>query len=156
MKMWSGRFRQPLEPGFERWQRSFEFDRRLLKYELAASAAHARALKSAGVLSADELISVLEGLEKIGEANSHVSQRQRDVGHPHQNIGHTTSQGLAEDGEAEDVHHFVEKQLVTLIGQVGYKLHSGRSRNEQIATDLRLYVRAAPLNQDSSVLVVSS
>ncbi len=62
MKMWSGRFRQPLDPQFERWQRSFDFDRRLLSYELAASGAHARALKNAGVLSADELISILEGL----------------------------------------------------------------------------------------------
>src|SRR5579863_6393493 len=134
MKMWSGRFRQPLDPDFERWQRSFDFDRRLLRYELAASAAHARALKSAGVLSADELISVLEGLERIGEGElrggvPHVSLPLRDVG--------------IEDDEAEDVHHFVEKQLVARIGDVGYKLHSGRSRNEQIATDLRLYVRAA-------------
>jgi hypothetical protein len=48
-----------------------------------------------------------------------------------------------EDDEAEDVHHFVEKQLAARIGEAGYKLHSGRSRNEQIATDLRLYVRAA-------------
>jgi argininosuccinate lyase len=54
-----------------------------------------------------------------------------------------TSNELAQDDEAEDVHHFVELQLVALIGEVGYKLHSGRSRNEQIATDLRLYVRAA-------------
>ena len=123
MKMWSGRFRQPLDPQFERWQRSFEFDRRLLSYELAASGAHARALKNAGVLSADELISILEGLQQIGEMAA-------------------ASTGLVEDDEAEDVHHFVEKQLVTRIGDVGYKLHSGRSRNEQIATDLRLYVRS--------------
>ncbi|HTC45798.1 MAG TPA: argininosuccinate lyase [Candidatus Aquilonibacter sp.] len=135
MKMWSGRFRQPLDPQFECWQRSFEFDRRLLRYELAASGAHARALKNAGVISADELISILEGLQKIGEM-AHVSQKKRDVGHP-------TSTELIEDDEAEDVHHFVEKQLVARIGEVGYKLHSGRSRNEQIATDLRLYVRAA-------------
>ena len=67
MKMWSGRFRQALDPQFERWQRSFDFDRRLLSYELAASGAHARALKNAGVLSADELISILEGLQQIGE-----------------------------------------------------------------------------------------
>jgi argininosuccinate lyase len=124
MKMWSGRFQQSLDPQFERWQRSFDFDRRLLSYELAASGAHARALKTAGVLSADELISILEGLEQIGEMAAR-------------------SQGLVEDDEAEDVHHFVEKQLVARIGEVGYKLHSGRSRNEQIATDLRLYVRAA-------------
>ena len=124
MKMWSGRFRQPLDPEFERWQRSFGFDRRLLKYELAASSAHATALKNAGVLSAGELISILQGLEQIGK----------------QAAG---SLGFFEDDEAEDVHHYVEKQLVALIGEVGYKLHSGRSRNEQIATDLRLYVRAA-------------
>jgi argininosuccinate lyase len=124
MKMWSGRFQQGLDPQFERWQRSFDFDRRLLRYELAASGAHARALKNAGVLSADELISILEGLQQIGEMAA-------------------ISKGAIEDDEAEDVHHFVEKQLVARIGEVGYKLHSGRSRNEQIATDLRLYVRAA-------------
>src|SRR5438309_2010110 len=122
-KMWSGRFRQPLDPEFEHWQRSFSFDKRLLKYEIAASSAHARALKNARILSADELISILEGLQQIGEKAA-------------------TSPAFLEDDEAEDVHHFVEKQLAALIGDVGYKLHSGRSRNEQIATDLRLYVRA--------------
>src|SRR6202045_3877992 len=124
MKMWSGRFRQSMDSQFERWQRSFDFDRRLLQYELAASAAHARHLKNAGVLSADELISILEGLQQIGEMAA-------------------ASKGLLQDEEGEDVHHFVEKQLVARIGELGYKLHSGRSRNEQIATDLRLYVRAA-------------
>jgi argininosuccinate lyase len=105
------------------WQRSFEFDRRLLRYEIAASGAHARALKNAGILSADELISILQGLEQI---------RSKAAASP----------DFLDDVEAEDVHHFVEKQLAALIGEVGYKLHSGRSRNEQIATDLRLYVRA--------------
>ncbi len=124
MKMWSGRFRQPLDPDFERWQRSFDFDRRLLRYELAASSTHAKALKNASVLSADELISILQGLEKIGETAA-------------------STPSFLDDGEAEDVHHFVEKQLVAMIGEVGYKLHSGRSRNEQIATDLRLCVRAS-------------
>jgi len=123
MKMWSGRFRQPLDAAFEQWQRSFEFDQRLLRYELAASSAHARALKNAGLLSSDELICILQGLQQIG-ANVEASS-------------------LSDDSEAEDIHHFVEKQLVALIGDTGYKLHSGRSRNEQIATDLRLYVRAA-------------
>jgi argininosuccinate lyase len=123
MKMWSGRFRQPLDPDFERWQRSFDFDRRLLRYELAASGAHAKALKNAGVLTADELISILQGLEQIGEKAA-------------------ASATYLDDPDAEDVHHFVEKQLVAIIGEAGYKLHSGRSRNEQIATDLRLYVRA--------------
>ena len=123
MKMWSGRFRQLLDPAFERWQRSFDFDRRLLKCELLASSAHARALKAAGILSSDELISILQGLKQIGEEAA-------------------ASPAFLDDEDAEDVHHFVEKQLVALIGETGYKLHSGRSRNEQIATDLRLYVRA--------------
>ena len=123
MKMWSGRFRQPLDPDFERWQRSFDFDRRLLQHELAASSAHAALLKNAGVLTSGELIAILQGLEEIGERAA-------------------SSPEFLQDDEAEDVHHFVEKQLVALIGETGYKLHSGRSRNEQIATDLRLYVRS--------------
>jgi argininosuccinate lyase len=124
MKMWSGRFRQPLDQAFERWQRSFDFDRRLLAHELAASSAHARALKSAGILNSSELIAILQGLDQIAEKAA-------------------SSPTFLEDDEAEDVHHFVEKKLVSLIGDTGYKLHSGRSRNEQIATDLRLYARAA-------------
>lgn len=124
MKMWSGRFRQPLDPDFEHWQRSFAFDCRLLRYELAASGAHARALKTAGILTSDELIQILQALEEIGK---HV----------------TESAEFLQDSDAEDVHHFVEKRLAAAIGDAGYKLHSGRSRNEQIATDLRLYVRAA-------------
>jgi len=124
MKMWSGRFRQPLNADFERWQRSFEFDRRLLREELAASRAHATALKNAEILSSSELISILQGLKQLGEKAA-------------------ASPAFLDDDEAEDVHHFVEKQLVALIGETGYKLHSGRSRNEQIATDLRLYVRAS-------------
>lgn len=121
-KMWSGRFREPLDPDFERWQRSFPLDQRLLPYEVEASRAHARALEHAGVLSAEELSEILRGLEQIVEKAQ-------------------TSADFLRDESAEDVHHFVEKQLVALIGETGYKLHSGRSRNEQIATDLRLYVR---------------
>jgi argininosuccinate lyase len=123
VKMWSGRFRRPLDPAFEQWQRSFPFDRVLLPYELEASRAHARALEHAGVLSSEELAEILRGLEHIGE------KAMADL-------------TFLNDDEAEDVHHFVEKQLVAFIGETGYKLHSGRSRNEQIATDLRLYVRA--------------
>ncbi|HUS18088.1 MAG TPA: lyase family protein, partial [Terriglobales bacterium] len=122
MKMWSGRFRQPLDPDFERWQRSFPFDRRLLGEELSASKAHARALSGIGVLSAEELKQIEAGLQAIAQ--------------------HAASQAdYLHDEEAEDVHHFVEKELVAQIGEVGYKLHSGRSRNEQIATDLRLHIR---------------
>ena len=121
-KMWSGRFRQPLDPQFEAWQRSLPFDRRLLPEEVAASSAYARALAKAGILSNDELISILQALEKI----------ENDC---------ARNPACFDESEAEDVHHFVEQHLVEAIGDAGYKLHTGRSRNEQIATDLRLYVR---------------
>src|SRR5882724_11109302 len=124
MKMWSGRFRQPLDPEFEKWQRSFPYDCRLLPFELEASGAHARALERAGVLAPAELTSILTGLDTIGNKA-------------------TSSPEFLDDPEAEDVHHFVEKQLAAIIGEAGYKLHTGRSRNEQIATDLRLCVRAS-------------
>jgi argininosuccinate lyase len=122
MKMWSGRFRQPLDPEFEKWQRSFPYDQRLLTFELAASRAHANALEHAGVLSSEELSEIVKALGEIG---------RRAESEPE----------FLNDPEAEDVHHFVEKQLAALIGPTGYKLHTGRSRNEQIATDLRLFVR---------------
>src|SRR5436309_3428106 len=107
--MWSGRFREPLDPEFEKWQRSFPYDHRLLPYELAASAAHARALQRAGVLSQAELTLILDGLDSISEkARLRAAER--------------TGMSALEDPEVEDVHHFVEKQLVALIGDTGYKL----------------------------------
>ncbi len=118
MKMWSGRFRDPLDPDFERWQRSFSFDCRLLPEEIAASRAYAHALGKAGVLSPAEVESILRGLAQI-EAEG-VEQPPADV---------------------EDIHDFVERRLVATVGDLGYKLHAGRSRNEQIATDLRLFTR---------------
>jgi argininosuccinate lyase len=124
VKMWSGRFRRPLNPEFEQWQRSFPFDKRLLPQEIAASRAHGRALAGIGVLSPPELKSLLEALEHV----KHASESD-----PH----------FVEDGEAEDVHHFLERRLVELAGDIGLKLHAGRSRNEQIATDMRLFVRDA-------------
>jgi argininosuccinate lyase len=119
MKMWSGRFHQAADPEFESWQRSFPFDQRLLPQEIAASKAYAQALQRAAVLSQAELSATLSGLDQI------------------------VSDGIPaqDDPEIEDVHHFVEKRLIALIGETGRKLHTGRSRNEQIATDLRLYVR---------------
>jgi argininosuccinate lyase len=123
-KMWSGRVSQPLDTQFEQWQRSFAYDRRLLPFECAASRAHARALAAAGVLSAAELKQIVGGLDEL-EARC-----ARDA-------------SVFDGSDAEDVHHFVEQQLVALIGDAGLKLHTGRSRNEQIATDLRLFVRDA-------------
>lgn len=122
MKMWAGRFREPLDPAFERWQRSFPFDHRLLPAELEASRAYAQALAGVGVLSPEELKAIAGGLDQL----------EKKAG---------AEPAWLESAAAEDVHHFVEEQLVALVGEVGYKLHTGRSRNEQIATDLRLFVR---------------
>jgi argininosuccinate lyase len=122
--MWSGRFREPLDPDFEQWQRSLGFDWQLLPQEIAASKAHARTIAAAGILSAAELEQIVAALDAIRDE---YSQR------PPSDIYNCT--------QAEDIHHFVELELVKRIGDLGFKLHTGRSRNEQIATDLRLFVR---------------
>jgi argininosuccinate lyase len=125
-KMWSGRFREPLDTEFEQWQRSIVFDWRLLAQEIAASKAHASALASAGILTATELKDIRNALDAIAKELGTGEGAERVRNHP----------------VAEDIHHFVELSLVERIGDLGRKLHTGRSRNEQIATDLRLYVRA--------------
>lgn len=125
MKMWSGRFREPLDPAFEQWQRSIVFDWQLLPQEVAASKAHAKTLSAAAILTTPELIRICAALDQVLE-DFWTPEKHGDI------RDHAT---------AEDIHHFVELQLVARIGDLGLKLHTGRSRNEQIATDLRLYVR---------------
>jgi len=124
--MWSGRFREPLDSDFEAWQRSIVFDWRLLPQEVAASKAHASALIAAEILTKDEGATIRTALDAI--AADHASAAGQALVRNH--------------ASAEDIHHFVELNLVQRIGSLGLKLHTGRSRNEQIATDLRLYVRA--------------
>jgi argininosuccinate lyase len=121
VKMWEGRSKAPLDPEFEQWQRSFPYDKRLLAYEAKASTAHARALRDAGVLNDAELLAIVGALAQIAAEGVPAGDRP----------------------EIEDVHHLVEVRMVELIGEAGYKLHTGRSRNEQIATDLRLFIREA-------------
>ncbi len=125
MKMWSGRFREPLDARFEEWQRSFGFDWQLLPQEIAASKAHASVLAAAGIFTAAECAQVRAGLDAV----------LKDCWDGPRRVA------LASDSRAEDVHHFVELELTEHIGELALKLHTGRSRNEQIATDLRLYVR---------------
>jgi argininosuccinate lyase len=125
-KMWSGRFREPLDPAFEQWQRSFPFDWRLLAQEVAASKAHARMIAAAGVLSKAELAAMLAGLDSVLA-----------------NVSTDGPSKVASAQGAEDIHHFVELRLTAEIGDLALKLHTGRSRNEQIATDMRLFVREA-------------
>jgi argininosuccinate lyase len=131
--MWSGRFREPLDQAFEAWQRSFGFDWQLLPQEIAASKAHAFAIAAAGVLTNAERKAIVEGLSSI--LNDYWGDADRTVP-----AGPFASE-LKSEPNAEDIHHFVELQLVKRVGDLGLKLHTGRSRNEQIATDLRLYVR---------------
>lgn len=122
--MWAGRFRAAPDAMFDAWQRSLKFDWQLLDAELRASRAHALALEAAGILTADECARIAEALAAIGES---FAARPEDV---------------ARDAQAEDIHHFVELRLKEAVGDLGLKLHTGRSRNEQIATDLRLFIRA--------------
>jgi argininosuccinate lyase len=123
--MWSGRFRSPLDAEFEEWQRSIVFDWRLLEEEIAASKAHASALVAAKVLTAEEGAQIRNALGAI--AADHASDAGKALVRHHP--------------IAEDIHHFVELSLAERLGPLGLKLHTGRSRNEQISTDLRLYVR---------------
>jgi argininosuccinate lyase len=123
--MWSGRFREPLDARFEEWQRSFGFDWQLLPQEIAASKAHASVLAAAGILSPTECSQMRDGLDAVRKDCWDGPRRST----------------LATESRAEDVHHFVELELTEQIGELALKLHTGRSRNEQIATDLRLYVR---------------
>jgi argininosuccinate lyase len=118
--MWSGRFREPLNKQFEEWQRSFPFDWRLLPHEVEASIAHARGIEAAGILTSEELLQMEQGLRTVAKLEN-----------------------IASNEQAEDIHHFVELELTKQIGPLALKLHTGRSRNEQIATDMRLFVRTS-------------
>jgi len=125
-RLWGGRFEREPDAHFDRFQRSFAFDRRLLPYEIAVDRAWAKALEPVGILTAAEVRQTLTALDKIAE-------------HAKTDPAWVDSFGA----NAEDVHHFVEKALVEELGPLGFKLHTGRSRNELIATDFRLFVMDA-------------
>ncbi len=123
-KLWGGRFDRAPDEVFYQFQRSFAFDRRLLPYELAVDRVWADALASAGVLTREEVHDTLTALDKIAG---------RSVSDP----------AWIENSPAEEVHHFVETALVEYLGPLGFKLHTGRSRNELVATDFRMFVKEA-------------
>ena len=118
---WSNRFEEGLHPAIERFNASISFDITLLQEDLDGSIAHARMLGDCGVISNQEAIQLEGGLEKI-RAEAAAGEFQP---------------GLAD----EDVHFAVERRLIALLGSVGKKLHTGRSRNDQVGTDLRLWLR---------------
>ena len=132
-KMWSGRFREPLDPAFEQWQRSFPFDWQLYEAEISASGAHARTIAAAGILTPMEEETILAGLREIS------TQRSGRIDNIEVPSSDSPTQ-LSTAQQAEDVHHFIELELTRIVGPLALKLHTGRSRNEQIATDMRIYV----------------
>ncbi|MEN9225607.1 MAG: argininosuccinate lyase [Thermostichus sp. HHBFW_bins_43] len=118
---WSQRFEGSLHPAIARFNASIGFDIRLLPYDLAGSLAHVQMLGACGILTPQEAEQIRQGLEQIQQE--------------------AASGTFQPDADAEDVHYAVEHRLVALVGEVGKKLHTGRSRNDQVATDLRLYLR---------------
>jgi argininosuccinate lyase len=131
-RLWGGRFEREPDKQFDAFQRSFSFDRRLLPYELAVDRAWAKALQGVGILTAAEVHDTLLALDDI----------ERRI---------TNDPSFLEGATAEDVHHFVESALVHELGALGWKLHTGRSRNELVATDFRLFVMDAAARVQSAV-----
>src|SRR5262245_28815439 len=119
--LWSGRFEAEPDPAALAWGSSFAFDRRLFEDDVTGSIAWARALSRAGVLGADQA-------QQIEMALADILERGR-------------SDPSFVNGPDEDVHSFVERLLVARLGDGGRRLHTGRSRNEQVSLDLRLYLR---------------
>jgi argininosuccinate lyase len=120
-KPWSGRFTEPTDSFVEAFTASVAFDRRLYRHDIAGSIAHARMLAHVGVLSGAECELIVKGLKEI--------EAEIDAGRFEWNAA------------LEDVHMNIEARLIEHIGDAGKKLHTGRSRNDQAATDLRLYLR---------------
>src|ERR1700752_369400 len=126
--LWGGRFTGKADPGFTAFNNSFSFDQRLFEQDVVASIAYCNALQNAGVLTSDEARKINSALQTI---------RQQGV------------KTAAES--AEDIHSYVETELIKLVGDLGRKLHTGRSRNDQVATDFRLWLRSA-IDELSAVL----
>ncbi len=120
-KLWSGRFSEPTDAFVEAFTASVEFDQRLYRYDIQGSIAHATMLAKSGILTSGERDTIVAGLETIRD--------QIESGNFQWSV------------ELEDVHMNVESHLTQAIGDAGKKLHTGRSRNDQVATDIRLYLR---------------
>lgn len=131
-KMWGGRFDRPPDSSFYEFERSWHFDRRLLPQEFALDRAWARAIAAAGILTDEEGQQIVAALDQL---------EQR---------AHSDSAWL-ENSRAEDVHHFVESALIEKLGALGAKLHTGRSRNEMVATEFRMYVKEAARQMRSAL-----
>lgn len=121
-KLWGGRFTGAADENFARFNSSFKFDWRLFAADVAGCLAHCGGLRRAGVLTTAEADEIQNGLSKLLEKSS-------------------KDKNFFAASSAEDVHSFIESELVKIAGDVGLKLHTGRSRNDQVATALRLWLR---------------
>lgn len=130
---WSGRFNEAVSDTVNRYTASIGFDKRLAQYDIEGSLAHARMLAKVGIISAKELKAIEGGLTQIKQE--------------------ITAGKLKWQIEFEDVHLNIEKRLIALIGEPGKRLHTARSRNDQVATDIRLFLRAAI--DDITVLITA-
>jgi argininosuccinate lyase len=122
--LWGGRFTEKADENFFEFNRSFSFDKQLFAADIQGCLGHCRGLENAGVLSEAESKQIQDGL------NSLLTQS-------------TQQSDFFDDSGAEDVHSFIESKLIELIGDTGRKLHTGRSRNDQVATALRIWMRGA-------------
>jgi argininosuccinate lyase len=121
--LWSGRFSEPVSELVKRFTASVDFDRRLAEFDIDGSLAHARMLAACNILGKEDLAAIESGLAQIrGEIRAGAFEWSLD---------------------AEDVHLNIEKRLTALVGDAGKRLHTARSRNDQVATDVRLYLRAS-------------
>jgi len=120
---WSGRFAEPVDERVKRYTASVSFDRRLAEFDIIGSLAHAHMLAAAGILSAEDLAAIERGMAEI-RAEIAAGRFEWSL-------------------DAEDVHLNIERRLTTLVGDAGKRLHTARSRNDQVATDIRLFLRAA-------------
>jgi argininosuccinate lyase len=120
-RRWSGRFSEPVDQEVKRFTASVAFDQRLAKYDIEASLAHARMLRAAGILPRRDLAAIERGLAQV--------RREIEAGRFRWSL------------DAEDVHLNIERRLTALVGDAGKRLHTARSRNDQVATDLRLWLR---------------
>lgn len=123
MQLWQGRFQKALDPKTNDFNSSIRFDSRMFREDIAGSIAHATMLCAQGIISSEDLADILEGLQAIRE----------DI----------ESGKLEIDPNAEDIHTFVEGALTARVGAAGKRLHTARSRNDQVALDIRLYLRKA-------------
>jgi argininosuccinate lyase len=121
-KPWSGRFKEAVDDTVKHYTASVSFDRRLAAFDIQASLAHARMLRKVGVLSDQDLKDIERGMEQI-QSEIQAARFPWSV-------------------DLEDVHLNIEKRLTDLVGEAGKRLHTGRSRNDQVATDVRLWLRA--------------